>query len=195
MCLGRELHDIVAHSLSVIVIQASAGGRLAPDDPTAAGLLDTITELTDQVYADLDGLTRLLDQSSDLTASLSRQSIEELVNRTSATGSRVSCQLPEGFDHLPGKLGTVAYRVIQESLTNAIKHAPGAPIEVTIATPGNVRVAVTNGAARASAAAPAAPGSGRGIAGLTERVHAINGTFMSGPTPQGGWQVNAELPL
>jgi signal transduction histidine kinase len=91
-------------------------------------------------------------------------------------------------------LAIVVYRVIQEGLTNAIKHAPGAPIDVLVALTTDVHVAVTNDGSRRRVDAPAAPGSGRGIAGLTERVHAANGTFASGPTAQGGWQVTAELP-
>jgi signal transduction histidine kinase len=192
--IARDLHDIVAHSLSVIVIQASAGRRLPPEHPTAPDLLDTITELTDQVRTDLDGLTRLLDESRDLSSPVTRQSIEDLIARTAETGSPVTCHLPEDFDELPGRLAAVVYRIIQEGLTNAIKHAPGAPIDVRITTVPSVCVAVGNGATRTSDTTPAAPGAGRGIPGLSERVHAADGTFTSGPSPQGGWQLSADLP-
>jgi signal transduction histidine kinase len=192
--IARELHDIVAHNLSVIVIQASAGRRLPSGDPAASELLHTVSELTDEVRDDITGLTRLLDDSASLRPTATRQSIDELLDRTVATGSPVTCSLPADFDQLPGRLATVVYRVIQEGLTNAIKHAPGAPIDVLVAVTTDVRVAVTNGATRRRLLAPAAPGSGRGIAGLTERVHAANGTFASGPTVQGGWHLSAELP-
>jgi signal transduction histidine kinase len=192
--IARELHDIVAHSLSVIVIQASVGARLPPDDPAVPDLFDTITELTDEVRSDVDGLTRVLDEPGDFTASLTTRSIDELFRRAEATGSRITQHLADDLDELPGKLRAIVYRVLQEALTNAIKHAPGAAIDVTIVTGANICVAVTNTAAAASAADLAVPGSGRGIAGLTERVHAVNGTFTSGPTPQAGWQLCAELP-
>jgi signal transduction histidine kinase len=192
--IARELHDIVAHSLSVIVIQASVGGRLASNDPTVPGLFDTITELTGEVRSDVEGLTRLLGEPGDFTASLNTRSFDELFRRAEATGSRVTRQLAEDLDELPGRLRALVYRVLQEAITNAIKHAPGAAIHVTIATGATVRVAVTNSAADASVAAFAVPGSGRGIAGLTERVHAVNGTFTSGPTPQAGWLLCADLP-
>jgi signal transduction histidine kinase len=196
--IARELHDIVAHSLSVIVIQASAGRRLPPDDPDAAELLHTISELTKEVRTDIDGLARLIDDPADVEAPRVRHSIDELLKRTADTGSPVSSTLPHDLDQLPGRITTIVYRIVQEALTNAIKHAPGAPIDVLIATGGDVRITITNTATRnrsSAPAPPAAPGSGRGLAGLTERVHAANGTFASGPTTHGGWQINAELPL
>ena len=192
--IARELHDIVAHSLSVIVIQASAGRRLPHDDPNATELLHNVSELTAQVRADIDGLARLLDESSNFTPSAIRQSIAELLERTTATGTAVTCALPDELDELSGRLATVVYRIVQEGLTNAIKHAPGASIDVLVAVGPDVRVAVTNAVARKLADDPAAPGSGRGLAGLTERVHAASGTFASGPTLQGGWQLSAALP-
>lgn len=192
--IARELHDIVAHGLSVIVIQATAGGRLAPEDPTASEMLDTITALSDQMRIDLDGLARLLDDEGGLGLSVTRDSVEQLLALTAATGSTITCQLPDDFDELPGPLAGVVYRVLQEGLTNAIKHAPGAAVEVTIVTIGKIGITLTNDPTRVGLALPAAPGSGRGIAGLTERVHVANGTFSSGPTPQGGWQLSAELP-
>jgi hypothetical protein len=77
---------------------------------------------------------------------------------------------------------------------DAIKHAPGAAIDVTVVSVAHICVAVTNDAPRESAATVAVPGSGRGNAGLTERVHAANGTVSSGPTLQAGWRLSAELP-
>jgi signal transduction histidine kinase len=192
--IARELHDIVAHSLSVIVIQASAGRRLREDDPSAAELLHTVSELTEQVRADIDGLARLLDESANVTPAPIRASIDELLGRTVATGSPVTCALPDELEELPGRLATVVYRIVEEGLTNAIKHAPGASIDVLVAVGPDVRVAVTNAAARKLADDPTVPGSGRGLAGLTERVHAASGTFASGPTSQGGWQLSAALP-
>jgi signal transduction histidine kinase len=193
--IARELHDIVAHSLSVIVIQASAGRRLPPDDPDVPELLHTVSELTDQVRTDIDGLARLLDGPTDVGAPTIRDSIDELLKRTADTGSPVTCNLPDDLDQLPGRLVTIVYRIVQEGLTNAIKHAPGAPIGICIATSGDIQVDITNAAIRRRAAAPAVPGSGRGLAGLTERVHAANGTFSSGPTSRGGWRIRAELPV
>jgi signal transduction histidine kinase len=194
--IARELHDIVAHSLSVIVIQASAGRRLPSDDPDAAELLDTISELAQQVRTDIDGLARLIDDPANVETSSIKDSIDQLLKRTADTGSPVSSNVPDDLDQLPGRIATIVYRIVQEALTNAIKHAPGAPIDILIAAGGgDIRITITNTARRKRSTAPAAPGSGRGLAGLTERVHAANGTFASGPTTHGGWQINAELPL
>lgn len=192
--MARELHDIVAHNLSVIVIQARAGARLTADDPAPAELLETIVELTDQVHADLDALASLLAEPDAHAGTLTRHSIQKLLAHTEATGSPVTCQLPDDLELLPGAAQAVVYRVVEEGLTNAIKHAPGAPIHITIGLTMNTMVVVTNSAARQRTAHPPVPGAGRGITGLTERVHGAGGTFTSGPTPQGGWQLRAELP-
>jgi signal transduction histidine kinase len=192
--MARELHDIVAHNLSVIVIQASAGARLAHDDPTAAAVLRTIADLTDQVHADLGGLTTLLAEPERHADTLTRPSVQALLARTSAVGSSVTADVPDDLDTLPGALRALVYRIVEEGLTNSIKHAPGAPVHVTIAVAAGVSVLVTNGAAGEGTADPAVPGAGRGITGLTERVHAAGGTLASGPAVDGGWGLRAELP-
>ncbi len=191
--IARELHDIVAHSLSIVVIQASAGRRLPPGDPAIPDMLDIINDLTGQVQADLEGLTALFGDSRQFAPS-TRESIDELITRTIATGSPVTCHLPEDFNELPGQLAGVVYRFLQEGLTNAIKHAPGASITMTVTADADVCVVVTHSVGRAGGAATAPPGAGRGIAGLTERVHAANGIFASGSDPPGGWRLSATLP-
>lgn len=195
MRIARELHDIVAHSLSVIVIQASAGQRLADDDPRAPNLLDSITDIARQLRGDLDGMAQLLSAPTGVAPLLSRPLIDELVTRAAATGSPVTCHLDDDLDRFPGGAGAVVYRLLQEGLTNAIKHAQGAPIEVTVASAGSIYVAITNEPPGVRSSAPAVPGARRGLAGLAERVNAANGTFTSGPTPEGGWQITALLPI
>lgn len=193
--MARELHDVIAHSLSVIVIQASAGQRLPDGDRQGRELLDTIRELTGQARHDLTSLADLLDRAASQAPALTRQSLDELLERTAATGSPLACTAPGELDAIPGGVAVVVYRVLQESLTNAIKHAPGAPIDVSIAAAPSVEVAIVNQASRSGSGSRPVPGAGRGIAGLTERVAAVGGTFTSGPTSQGGWQVRAHLPL
>ncbi len=193
--MARELHDVIAHSLSVIVIQASAGQRLPDGDPQSHELLDTIRELTGQARDDLTSLADLLDRAASQAPALTRQSLDELLARTAATGSPLACTAPGELDAIPGGIAVVVYRVLQESLTNAIKHAPGAPIDVSIAAAPSVEVAIVNQASRSGSGIHPVPGAGRGIAGLTERVAAVGGTLASGPTSQGGWQVRAHLPL
>lgn len=194
--IARELHDIVAHNLTVIVIHASAGRRLPADGPDPDELFDTIIELADQARVDVSGLSRLLDRPGESTVVLTPQTLDDLLARSTATGSPITCDPPEGLDQLPGRLGAVLYRIVQEGLTNAIKHAPGAAIHVTFATvapAADVSVVITN-APPGPNAVPTAPGSGRGIIGLTERVRAAHGTFVCGPSPEGGWQLRVSLP-
>ena len=199
--IARELHDIIAHSLSVIVIQASAGQRL----PTSSeGGRERLGSARHHERAHRPGPRRsgrvgpVARRSPGETApTLTRESIDDLVARVAATGSPLLCTLSYEIDDLPGgPTGAIVYRVLQEGLTNAIKHAPGAAIDVRIGSPPTVEVAIVNGASRATRPpSEPVPGAGRGIAGLTERVAAAGGTLTSGPTSQGGWQVRAHLPL
>jgi signal transduction histidine kinase len=193
--IARELHDIIAHSLSVIVIQASAGQRLPTGDEGASGLFVTIHDLTDQVRDDLRGLAQVLDAVTRQAPSLTRESLEHLLQRAAETGSTLACTLDGEVYELPGSIGAIVYRVVQEGLTNAIKHAPGAAIDVSIASAPSVDVTIVNEASRGMTLARVVPGAGRGLAGLTERVVDAGGTLVSGPAGQGGWQLRARLPL
>jgi signal transduction histidine kinase len=193
--IARELHDIIAHSLSVIVIQASAGQRLPAGDPSAPELLANIREMTGEVRENLHGLAGLLDAAASHSPALTRESLDHLLQQVVATGSPLTSTLPDDFDEIPGAVGAVVYRVLQEGLTNAIKHAPGAAIDVTVASAPAVDIAIVNQASRGPFPIRPVPGAGRGLVGLTERVVAAGGTFASGPTTQGGWQLRARLPL
>ena len=96
---------------------------------------------------------------------------------------------------MPATVGLTAYRVVQEALSNALRHAPGGSVEVTTAVEANtVTVRVTNAAPTRHHAEPV-PGSGLGLAGIRERVTSLGGTVEAGPTPQGGFVVTASLPL
>jgi signal transduction histidine kinase len=182
--IARELHDIIAHSLSVIVIQASAGQRLA-----------NIREMTGEMREDLHGLAGLLDATASQRPALTRESLDHLLQQVVATGSPLTSTLSDDFDAIPGDVGAIVYRLVQEGLTNAIKHAPGAAIDVTVAAAPVVDIAIVNQASRGPFPIRPVPGASRGLAGLTERVVDAGGTFASGPTSQGGWQLRARLPL
>lgn len=187
--MARELHDVVAHNLSVIVVQASAGRRLPEDTPDAHDLRQTIRELAGQARRDVANLALLLEPSSEVSC---RRSVDELIARTSTAGSPVRADIRLNLDLLPDQVGRVVQRVIQESLTNALKHAPGAPIVVAVSGDVTLQVQVRN--AESSDRTPAAPGSGRGLVGLAERLAELGGSVTAGPRPEGGWQVLADLP-
>jgi signal transduction histidine kinase len=117
------------------------------------------------------------------------------VRRASGTGLAVNCCFAGDCDRLGAAASQTAYRVVQEALTNAFKHAPGAPVDITIRGEGTgVTVAVVNAAPRESPAGLARSGGGYGLAGMRERVHACGGSLTSGPTTAGGWQVSVALP-
>jgi signal transduction histidine kinase len=191
--MARELHDVIAHSVSMIVIQASAGQRLAPADAGAADeMLGNIAGLAREASADIAGLTRLLGPASD--EPLARAQIEELMARTARTGVRLSYDVAGDLGQVRGPTAHVAYRILQEGLTNAVRHAPGAAIQVTVTCGDGVRIEIVNEPAPAGAAGLGDLGSGRGLAGLAERAAAVGGTFASGPVPGGGWRLRAAVP-
>jgi len=195
--IARELHDIVAHCVSVMVIQASAGQRLTATDPSlATEAFDSIGELARQAEAEIGRLVELLDHGSQQRGGHGVRLIGELVTRAGAAGLAVSCRFTGSADGLPDAAADAAYRVVQESLTNAFKHAPGAPVDVVIAgASGHVEIGVVNGPATGPQSGLELTGTGRGLTGMRERVAACGGQISVGPVAGGGWQVLARLPL
>jgi signal transduction histidine kinase len=191
--IASELHDIVGHALSVMVVQAAAGQRLAPHSPEAAvESLGVIAESARQGRADLQRLIDLLAGTEVASPDLSL--IDEVVNQAARSGLRVTCRLEGARDGLQSEAAHAAFRVVQESLTNALRHAPGAEVRVLIRSEAGgraVTVRVENDAATHST--PNLAGGGRGLIGLRERVLALGGTFSAGPAPAGGWTVEAQL--
>jgi signal transduction histidine kinase len=194
---ARELHDIVAHCVSVMVIQASAGQRLTVTDPSlAAEAFDSIGELARQAETEIGRLVELLGHGSQYGGGHGVRLIGELVTRAGAAGLAVSCRFTGSADGLCDAAADVAYRVVQESLTNAFKHAPGAPVDVIIAgASGHVEIGVVNGSAEDPQSGLELTGAGRGLTGMRERVTACGGEISAGPVASGGWQVLARLPL
>ncbi len=191
--IASELHDIVGHSLSAIVVQAAAGQRLVDRGPgAAAGSVAAIAESARQGRADLQRLVDLLGGTEVRSPDLSL--VDEIVASAGRAGLHVTCRLEGDRDGVASATAHVAFRLVQESLTNAMRHAPGAPVRVLLrGEPGGraLTVRVEN-----DPAAPAPPfvGSGRGLSGLRERVLALGGSFAAGPAPSGGWSVEAHLP-
>jgi signal transduction histidine kinase len=195
--IARELHDIVAHCVSVMVIQASAGQRLTGRDPAlAAETFDAIAESVRQAESEVGRLVELLDQDRPGPGLDGIVLLDELVARAAAAGLAVSCRFAGPVDGLARQASEAAYRVVQESLTNAMKHAPGAAVDIVVASSdGHVEIGVVNGPAVAPASGLERAGGGRGVAGMRERVRACGGELTAGPAADGGWQVLARLPL
>jgi signal transduction histidine kinase len=194
--IARELHDIVAHCISVMVIQASAGHRLAGQDPAlAAEAFDAISEAVGQAESEVGRLVELLEHDRGMRGLDGIRLVDELVARAGAAGLAVTCRLHGPADGMPQQASEAAYRVVQESLTNALKHAPGAPVDVAIAEAGGrFEVSVTNGPPAAAPSGLELTGGGRGLAGMRERVLACGGELTAGPLGDGGWRVLASLP-
>jgi signal transduction histidine kinase len=192
--IARELHDIVAHSVSVMVIQAAAGQRLAKRDPAlAAEAFDTIGAVARQAEAEIEQLVDLLDTAGPAGDDGLRL-IAELVTRAAATGLDVGCRFDVAAERLSARAAQTAYRVVQESLTNALKHAPGAPVEITVSGgDGQLQLTVASGHTAARSSGLETTGAGRGLAGMRERVAGCGGEFSVGPTAA-GWLVRASIP-
>ncbi|MEU5861378.1 sensor histidine kinase [Nonomuraea sp. NPDC047529] len=195
--IARELHDVVAHHMSVIAIQAEAVPLRAAGDPSQleAGLaeiralsLEAITELR-QVL----GVLRDPDGRTDTAPQPGLDRLEELVGNARNAGLTVEVGLRRPIGPLPQAVGLSAYRIVQESLSNAMRHAPGSSVTVEIThDDGTLRLRVANGPGRSPAAAP---GAGQGLAGMRERAALLGGTLDAGPARGGGYQVSAELPI
>jgi signal transduction histidine kinase len=194
--IARELHDIVAHCLSVMVVQASAGQRMAPADRDGvAGALESVAEAAAQAQTEVGRLVELLSGELSAGGSPGLPMVDELVRRASGTGLTVTCRFAGGYDRLAPASSQAAYRVVQEALTNALKHAPGAPVDISISgLDTGVAVDVVNAAPRNQASGLERSGGSFGLAGMRDRVAACGGSLTSGPTPAGGWRVSAVLP-
>jgi signal transduction histidine kinase len=193
--ISRELHDIVAHCVSVMVVQASAGQRVAYADRNGlAEALMSVAEAAAQAQQEIGRLVELLSGDLPAGSSPDLQMIDELVRRAATTGLRVSYR-QSGECELGPAASQAAYRVVQEALTNALKHAPGAPVAVTVAGDGHdVAICVRNEPPVQRPAALAGTGGQLGLSAMRERVTACGGSLTAGPGPAGGWQLRAALP-
>lgn len=193
--IASELHDIVAHAISVMVVQASAGQRLAPDDPEAtAEAFDAIAGAARHAEKDMGRLVALLGDRDAIGPAPDLDLVTELVARAAGSGLRVTLRLEGEREGLAAPLVETAYRVVQEAMTNALRYASGAAVSVLVR--GHVDgllVEVVNGPA-AGDVALAGVGTGHGLGGLRERVSACGGTLEAAPQPDAGWRVCARLP-
>ena len=190
--IASELHDIIGHALSVMVVQAAAGQRLATSDPAAtAEAFSVIAESARRGREDLGRLVDLLGGEEVEAPDLSL--IDELVTRAARSGLAVTCRFEGEREGVPAPAGQAAFRVVQEGLTNALRHAPGAAVRVLVRGEGRgLTVAVVNGPPRG--AATGIVGTGQGLRGLRERVQQVGGSFAAGAAPDGGWTLEARIP-
>ncbi|MQA60937.1 MAG: sensor histidine kinase [Actinophytocola sp.] len=204
--IARELHDVVAHSVSVIVVHADGAAYAMDGDRDAARrAVHTIADTGREALAELRRLLNVLRdpgaaEGEPLAPQPTIAALRELTDRLTNSGLRVRLDLDGDFAGLPAGVALGVYRIVQESLTNTLKHAgSGAVAEVRVrGAPDAVEVEVTDdGAGKAHPIGlhplAAVPG-GNGLIGMRERAHVFGGTLTVGPRPGGGWQVHAVIP-
>ena len=188
--IAREMHDVVAHSVAVMVSHAEAGRLVVPNSPERAPeILTTIAEVGREALVEMRGLLGVLrDEGSSTAPQPGLDDLPALVERIRAAGMPAQLTVTDDVRLSPA-VGLTVYRVVQEALTNVTRHAgPGADARVQIGSvSGELVITVTNtGAVRATTH------PGRGLTGMRERVEAIGGTLQAGPV-DGGWQVSAKV--
>ncbi len=226
--IAAEVHDVVAHSLSAVIVQADAGlqalgaeqagsstdqkaGRQA--DPQAARqALRTIARSGRDALAELRSTVRFLrTNSADATLHEPAHGIGDiprLLDPARESGLRVDLDLPSEDGHVPAIVALSAYRIVQESVTNVLRHAHAGQLTVRLTTThddlgivvrddGQARRADAGegGGGRAAPSTDRPVAAGHGIAGMAGRVAALGGSFAAGPLPEGGFEVRATLPL
>ncbi|NYH77490.1 signal transduction histidine kinase [Actinopolyspora biskrensis] len=203
--IAREMHDVVAHRVSVISVQAGGLTVAAPDERTGE-LAETIRSTSVTALNELRSMLRVLrDDTSETTERSSAElgtdptvgSIAPLVRENVETGANIHLDMPEALPGTSGEVGRAAYRVVQEALTNAAKHAPHAEVHVEITTADEQLVVTVfnRGRGNSGTGTDTVPGSGYGLLGMRERVTLAGGTLHTGPTEDGGYRVRAVFPL
>lgn len=193
--IAREIHDIAAHDLSAIVVQAGAADRLVERDPDAARA--TLRAIREQGRETLAALRELVGvMRDDVVAQPSLELLPDLVAQARELGSSVDLHMGDALGPLPPDADLTGYRVVQEALANARQHAPEAPVTVSAdRADGVVRIAVGNAPPPdGDPPDPVAPGGGHGLVGMRERVGRVGGSLSAGPSDDGGWRVEVELP-
>jgi signal transduction histidine kinase len=220
--IARELHDIVAHHLSVVVIQSQGAQRMVDRHPARAQAAMVDIERTGRTALDemrrLLGLLRSGDAADDAAGDaagrpgavtdgayvplLGLADVEDLAERMRGAGLPVTVRTQGKPRDVPEDVGLTVYRIVQEALTNVLKHAGPAQATVQLNFADTLDVSVLDvtvtddGRGAASAVAePAAPGAGRGTTGMRERVLALGGKLTVGPRVGGGFRVHASIPL
>jgi signal transduction histidine kinase len=194
--IARDLHDIVAHEVSLIVVQAGGARRALESDPAAAAAsFDHIAVAARQAQMDIGRLLNLLSEDVSEHRSGTLGGVDELIRGAAAAGLEVSYVVRGDAANLGAETAETIFRLAQEGITNALKHAPGAPIEVLVAIGDEtIQASVQNGVARRGRSELEATGGGNGIPGIRDRVSRLGGTLTAGEQPNGGWSLDAELP-
>jgi signal transduction histidine kinase len=196
--IARDLHDVVAHSISVINVQANTALHLMDRQPERARLaLSTINEVSRQALVELRsvlGVLRQVDEKAPRSPSPTLARLDDLVTGADAAGLQVQVNQEGEPVSLPPTVDLAAYRIVQEALTNAARHSDGSTAVVLISY-GEHDVVVQVDDDGTSSGTPQANRTGNGIVGMTERACALGGHLEAGVGPGGGFRVRASLPI
>ncbi|MEC4017568.1 sensor histidine kinase [Streptomyces sp. H27-D2] len=197
--LAHELHDSIGHTLTATTIQAAVASEvLAADPATARAALRSIEESSRAALEDLDYVLGVLrDQRAETAPTRTLADLPELVDRLRHAGATVEPELSGDWAQVQGTLSRAAYRILQEGLTNALRHGAGGPIELRVAaTPDSLELGVVNRTGPGTSAGPGTfPTSGHGMPGLAERVRLLHGEIEAGPQGTRHWRLAVRLPI
>lgn len=192
--IAREMHDVVAHHMSMIAVRCeTAPYRLGDVPPPVRTEFTEVASAARQSLAEMQSLLGVLrsDDGTDRTPQPGLADVEQLLRTARAAGAELMWEL--SLPLVTPALGLTAYRIVQQGLANAAQHAPGAPVRVCVADEdGVLRLEVVNGP---GSAVPTGPGGGNGLPGMRERAALHGGTVEAGSLPGGGFALVATLPL
>ena len=197
--IARDLHDIIGHAISVIAIQSEAASRSLRHDPEVVpDFLTTISATSRQALAEMRNLLAVLrpeDTTADpLEPQPSVATLPDLAARVAAAGVPVTVAAPDELADLPAGVSLAVYRVVQEALTNVLKHAGPATAAVTVSRPpGRLLVSIVDNGSALPGRSPSE--QTHGMIGMRERVGVFDGTLRAGPRAEGGFEVVATFPL
>lgn len=191
--IGRELHDVVAHHMSLIAVRAeTAPYRLPECSPDVREEFRAVSGAARDALTDMRRLLGLL-RGDEAAARVPQPELGQLAALVRESGTEATLEVVGELDTVPATAGVSAYRIVQESLSNARRHARGAAVDVRLhRTEASLRITVRNGP---GADRPTAVGDGHGLMGMRERVAVLGGEFSAGAGPDGGFSVMADLPL
>lgn len=199
--IAHELHDSIGHTLTAATIQAAVAGEMLSADPAAArAAMRSIEESTRAALEDLDYvLGALREEQSGTAPTRTLADLPGLLDRLRHAGAVVEPEVSGELAQVQGTLSRAAYRILQEGLTNALRHGAGGPIGIEVAAgPDVLDLTVVNrtGARTDPGAGPGAfPTSGHGLSGLAERVRLLHGEFRAGPDGAEHWRLSVRLPV
>jgi signal transduction histidine kinase len=197
--IARELHDVVAHHMSLIAVRAeTAPYRLSDLPESARAEFGSLSDGARQALVEMRRLLGVLrqDQPAGLAPQPQLSDLPALVDAARRAGVSVELSIPPAPDEVPSGVALCAYRIVQESLSNAGQHAPGAAVTVSVDHDASaVLLRVANGPGGPADPSPGEHGPGHGLSGMRERVALLGGSLAAGPAPDGGFVVSAILPL